>query len=678
MRSKKTKMNRNKKNIRQIGGTNLLEFNSNDSEIFDKIYLLNNYAKKTEIISDEAANTPKLLLGYNYFLQQKSEEEYIELTLTYPPEDYQTYVGRREEAEEKFIDINKYYNKSLNEIETSNKNFKDFMIFLNDIDYILYKNENEELNESEILIKIKELFLNRCVKLKNIKEYFKKYILILFSILAYNKEILRLLLKKLLQDTIIKIGFCDENIFAIKSDITGQITSFFEKGTGQIEESRAIKARKISKAVYQNLLNLDNIYNSGYVSSFEYAKLIQKTKNDPNWTRIINAGKITGLTLATSGIINTFVDEQLTEQIKSPVAFISNTFHTTISTANILASLGIPIFSSFVAFTVMAVISSKTYKELEDNFNTNLKMRQLINKYLYTFDRASNNFILKPYYLSSQFKDDRACSYNTKTIDYLKRFDDSKNSIMNYTAYCNQYFDIYLKKVFLSFKIYFALFEKTDIDCSINKHLDILIEQIPSDPLPSVVKDLSGQQEELPSSSSDLLGTQASIPIPGLIPNQKEGIITENQISLQPKQNSEPFTPPLSSQNMTHVKTKEMILNEIKELAQKLFDIVNNVPNFNKTPSNTIMDLYLKIIQIIKDNNEILGFSCFVSITSKQNNRENLKNFSQAIINENFVELKNFCKIRNSYRFPPKGGRKTKHLRRKKTQKRRKHTHKRR
>ena len=670
MRSKKPKINKNKKNINQYGGTNLLDFTSEDSNIFDKIYLLNNYSKKTEIISDEASNTPKLLLGFEYFLQKKEGYGYTELNLTYPPDKkYTNYIGT--DSEKHFLDINDYYNTSLDEKETSNKNFKDFMIFLNDIDFILYKNENEELNETEILIKIKELLLNRCIKLKNIKEYFKKYILILFSILSYNKELLRIFLKEILDKIVVKIGFCDENVFTIKSDITGKLSSFFEKGTGQVDESRAIKARKISKTVYDNVLSFDNILKSGYVSSFEYAKLIQKTKNDPNWTRIANAGKITALTLATSGIINTFVDEQLTEQIKTPVAFISNTFHTTISTANILASLGIPIFSSFVAFTVMTIISSKTYKELEANFDTNKKMRELIRNYLYDFDKTNNSYVLKPYYLDSKFNNDKACSYNTNTTEYLKRFNDSKDIFMEYTAYCNKYYDIYLKKVLLSFKLYFALFEKTDVDCSINKHLDILIETIPPNTLPSVVKDLSGEQEKLPI--SDSIGIQAEIPIPGLIPNTNQSLLPESSLVDSQQQQ-------IQQQQIPAVKTREMIINELKEIAQQLFDIVNNSQTYRE--NTEVMDLYLKIIQIITENNQILGFSCIVSIKGKYmhglSQRENFVKFSQAIINENFVELQDFCKIRSSARLAPKGGRRTNHLRRKKTQKRRKYTHKRR
>ena len=110
MTSKKTKMNRHKKIVKQFGGTNLLEFTSEDNNIFDKIYLLNNYAKKPEIISDDAINTPKLLLGYNYFIQKKPGQGYIELNLTYPPEKYKSFIG---EAEEKhFLDINDYYNTS--------------------------------------------------------------------------------------------------------------------------------------------------------------------------------------------------------------------------------------------------------------------------------------------------------------------------------------------------------------------------------------------------------------------------------------------------------------------------------------------------------------------------------------------------------------------------------------
>ena len=686
-----------KKSVKkQKGGdpTDLLILTEEDKELFAHVYVQNTFGKPPKIPEDLGVDSlPKLLHGYEYFAEEETITEgkgvaaikYKIIKLTYdqisttikPSGTYERYYAS-------LLNISDYYTKSIIAKNRTNANFQNFLIFLSDIHDVLSKQfGNENSNNSLMLIKIREILKNRCISIINIKDFFKKYILILFTILAHNKIIFKNILTKKLFDIAINIQNCDSSGLIIKTDVQGKTSEMWSKLTSAVhsetksestspEESRLEKVRKTTDYVRKLFTNLEEVFEQNYISQFEFSKIVEKTKNDPNWTRVANAAKLTTLTLATSAVINTTIDYQLNPMTPTQASYLgshfNNTFFTSIAIGNILSGIGIPVVSSLVSLAVMGIISTESYKKYEENYRTNAKVNDTIQRFLTNFNHDISqitNASVRP----------KACNWIADPTKYIKNFNDSKSIIDKYLENSSIYYDNYLRETIFCLEIYYSIFEYLDVDCTNDMHLpipkvkqDIILERalIGPDAAPQGVMahDRAPQGVMAPpvapggvpqgvmAPDRDPQGVMAPPVAPGGVP---QGVMAPDR--------APPVAPggvpqDVMAPNVRPKTPEEVVLDKARLLAEI------SSPG---SKSRKYKQKFSELVFYIRANLSDLHYSCNKQMLY---DKSDINKFAQSFLDGTY--LKTYCHE------DLKGGKKSRKLRKRKTQKRRRRTHRRR
>uniref|UniRef100_A0A6C0LQ81 SEC7 domain-containing protein n=1 Tax=viral metagenome TaxID=1070528 RepID=A0A6C0LQ81_9ZZZZ len=378
---KYTRSNRQIYNKKMMGGDYMLQ--EHELQSFNK------FIQKNLVNNKEDGIIPPIR-GLEDFLT----EETTEANVLMDSQEYIDILSPKIESTDHFdtkrltlSDFNKYYNKTFADTNNSKENkvittFKQLIIDINTI-----IDDNDSLNKDSDDIKLLKIMnilyksyhkedekniwpLNKCLGNKTIKKYLIKYIIILLNTLAYNKSQIIEFNRANVLESIKLIGRCNRGI---NKFFPKEFFTRFERYLFGEEDKNTFKTN-MKNMTYQSfvqneIMNYENLYEKGFVSSSEMIKAVENTANKTIWLEnpaIIQSVSVsTGIALNLAKVDPTSVSTE-----------IHNSIHN-IQLANALGAIATPILAPIITYFALYASTQmykfETIQKLQKNYDINNK-----------------------------------------------------------------------------------------------------------------------------------------------------------------------------------------------------------------------------------------------------------------------------------------------------------------